>query len=208
MDEGFLHKAEIHDDIRTLKVSKETEAEGCGGGFPCQARFSCKAHLFKKFDVHWLYCQGISCGGSQGGLDDPRSSLLRKVFATFDKMPAHKRSGYRVLTSSCERPPCWPGSWSTSRMSKAFCQRRRLCRPSWSFSSRPASPASNLRTWFLGFFQILLFAEGVRRPWFGAIVELRSLGKCWLAGALLKKSDVFGWLLILQGCVFEFWFYD
>lgn len=70
MDEGFLHKADIHDDIRTLKVSNETEAEGCGGGFPCQ---------------------GISCGGSQGGLDDPRSSLLRKVFETFDKIPADKR---------------------------------------------------------------------------------------------------------------------
>ena len=79
-DEGFLHKAEIHDDIRTLKVSKETEAEGCGGGFPCQARFSCKAHLFKKFDVHWLYCQGISCGGSQGGLDWSTQQLASKGF--------------------------------------------------------------------------------------------------------------------------------
>jgi|Cyp2metagenome_2_1107375.scaffolds.fasta_scaffold78722_2 hypothetical protein len=49
MDEGFLHKADIHDDIRTLKVSNETEAEGCGGGFPCQARIMCKVHLLRIF---------------------------------------------------------------------------------------------------------------------------------------------------------------
>ena len=72
--------------------------------------FHARPESCAKFTYYEFACQGISCGGSQGGLDDPRSSLLRKVFETFDKIPADKRSGSRVLTSSCEHSPRWPGS--------------------------------------------------------------------------------------------------
>ncbi len=37
MNEGFLHKGGLWDDVTKFEASPETEAEGCGGGFPCQA---------------------------------------------------------------------------------------------------------------------------------------------------------------------------
>ena len=37
MTEGFLHAAPIHEDVKVFRASPTTPAEGCGGGFPCQA---------------------------------------------------------------------------------------------------------------------------------------------------------------------------
>ena len=37
INEGFLHPGQIWEDVTEFKASPETEAEGCGGGFPCQA---------------------------------------------------------------------------------------------------------------------------------------------------------------------------
>lgn len=37
-------------------------------------------------------CQGISCGGQQGGLNDARSSLLVNCFKVFDALPKQNQS--------------------------------------------------------------------------------------------------------------------
>ena len=37
INEGFLHPGQIWEDVTEFVASPETEAEGCGGGFPCQA---------------------------------------------------------------------------------------------------------------------------------------------------------------------------
>ena len=37
MDDGLLHHGKISEDITNYKPEKDTTAEGCGGGFPCQA---------------------------------------------------------------------------------------------------------------------------------------------------------------------------
>ena len=48
-----------------------------------------------------LDCQGISCGGHQQGLQDPRSALLKHVFKIFDQLPEPQRPGQTVR---CAKP--------------------------------------------------------------------------------------------------------
>ncbi len=41
--------------------------------------------------------QGISCGGNQEGLQDPRSGLLKECFKVFDQVPEKQRLGVAVV---------------------------------------------------------------------------------------------------------------
>ena len=96
MREGYLHQAEIWKDVSEFQASPDTLAQGCGGGFPCQAAVICFIHELNAWQnrpLANLTCawQGISCGGKQRGLRDPRSSLLRHVFRVFDTIPSKQR---------------------------------------------------------------------------------------------------------------------
>ncbi|CAK9054620.1 unnamed protein product [Durusdinium trenchii] len=73
MDEGLLHRAEIHPDVCTFDASKSS-ADGAGGGFPCQ---------------------GVSTASIQKGLKDRRTQLVTHIFRVFDTLPSqHQRFLY------------------------------------------------------------------------------------------------------------------
>lgn len=108
MADGLLHKAEIHEDVCSYNAAT-SGAQGCGGGFPCQARVGCfqrivtstrsslsqTCHFPNCLEQSWILfmsCgQGVSTAGKQHGLSDPRTKLVHPIFRVFDTLPRDHR---------------------------------------------------------------------------------------------------------------------
>ena len=100
MADGSLPKCRVVDDVRTYNPSDdEATAESVVGGFPCQvgasiqsaAHSKCRPSIWLVFhtwaDPFFRTVQGLSQAGNQDGLLDSRSSLVREMFTTYDKLP-------------------------------------------------------------------------------------------------------------------------
>ena len=92
MSDGLLPKCPIWENVQTFNGST-TSAQGCGGGFPCQADavfvLSWKLTGFCLFTCKFdfpLACQGISQAGRQAGLEDLRSYLVTENFRVYDTL--------------------------------------------------------------------------------------------------------------------------
>ena len=93
--DGLLHRSILGDDVTTFKAS-QVHASGCGGGFPCQAgQLQFLLHcilqhliVFRQRDSFLIRfaSQGISQAGSQLGMADRRSCLLKHCFRIFDTL--------------------------------------------------------------------------------------------------------------------------
>lgn len=101
MGEGLLHPGKVSEDITDFKPEKDSPAGGCGGGFPCQA-CDCDCSLHQKlteFSRDPRLWQGISSRGSQLGLQDCRSALLKDVFDVYDRLHPKKRRRWHFESS-------------------------------------------------------------------------------------------------------------
>ena len=94
MTEGSLDKCPIYDDVTSfVPTGPASGAEAVSAGWPCQVAASVSTRWHGWF-VNFFnplavlkFAQGISSAGSQHGMADGRSSLIKHVFAIFDKLP-------------------------------------------------------------------------------------------------------------------------
>ena len=92
MKDGLLHMAKVSEDVCQYK---QTDAVGCGGGFPCQAGLECLRLPHVATAVQFAIChsEGVSVAGHQVGMQDARAGLVRHVFRIWDTLQPQRRSG-------------------------------------------------------------------------------------------------------------------
>ena len=96
MHEGNLPTAPISCNVEEyIPATKAAlQASALVAGFPCQAGQIANV----KYQACDLCLQGLSVAGSQGGMSDPRSKLIKHTFRVWDKMTKPPRPQFQIAS--------------------------------------------------------------------------------------------------------------